>query len=97
LLGLNEGSTMVDEKEELDLPNIEDYSPELKRQRMRGQVEDEIKRVRELSAEDMLMFFCYIPINVFQAEKSSCRARPISSKVKVSSNVGICSFLIYKL
>lgn len=57
-LGLGEDSTTVeDEEEEFNLPRIEDYSPELKRQMMVGQVEDEIKRVRKLSAEDMVDVF----------------------------------------
>jgi DNA-directed RNA polymerase specialized sigma24 family protein len=57
LLGLNEDSTKVNEEEELDFPKIEDYSPELKKQRMIKQVKNEIKRVRKLTAEDMVDIF----------------------------------------
>ena len=58
LLKLDEYSTTVeDEKEELNLPKLEDYSPELKREMMIRQVEDEIKRLRKLSAEDMVDIF----------------------------------------
>lgn len=77
LLGLNEDSTTDKEEEKLGLPKIEDYSPELKRQRMLRQVEDKIKRIRKLSAEDM--------VDIFLLHSDKCvSGRKIGEKFGVS-------------
>lgn len=76
LLGLDKDSTTVDEEEEFNLPKIEDYSPRLKREMMVRRVEDEIKRVRKLSAEDM--------VDIFLLHSQRLSGRKIAEKFGVS-------------